>query len=303
MLWRKELMIMKKFSIPVVALAFLLAIPAMAQDDNEDNNDTDALDLFDEAEERTKLGWVKFYASVGGAYLDADGTITATPDSNDPVTIIDFDRAGLKETDSTYWLAFNWRSANSRWGAWFGSWRYDVTGSRIWKDELVLPDKDPIPIGASVTSEFDAKWYILEATYSFYRSETVDSGIGFGLHTVDLDTTMTARIELADESGQVVSERLDTLAPLPNILGYLHWKFAPRWSFVGRYGWFGLDYKDYSGKMTNAHAMVNFEISPRWALALGYQFVNLDLKDAQEGYVLDYSIDFSGPLAYLRFNF
>ena len=34
---------------------------------------------------------------------------------------------------------------------------------------------------------------------------------------------------------------LDTLAPLPNLLAYLHWKFTPRWNFVGRVGYFSLD--------------------------------------------------------------
>jgi hypothetical protein len=160
-----------------------------------------------------------------------------------------------------------------------------------------------IPIGASVTSDFDATWYILEATYSFYRSESVDTGIGLGLHTVDLDTTITARFQLGEEETKVVSESLDTLAPLPNLLVYLHWKFAPRWNLVSRVGYFGLDYDKYSGQMTNAHAMVNYNLSQRWSLGLGYQFVDLDLDVDKKDYTQVYDIEFSGPMAYLKFNF
>jgi hypothetical protein len=289
----------------IIALAMLLfAMPVMAQDDDSaDTEEETSLDLFDDDTERTEKGWVQFYASFGVTYLDADGVFSANLPNGENVTILDFDRAGLDETDASYWLSLNWRSEHSRWGAWFGSWRYDVTGSNYWEDDLIIPDHDPIPAGAYVKSEFDAKWYILEATYSFYRSETVDTGIGFGFHTVDLSTTLTARIELGEQEEEIVTEQLDTLAPLPNILFYLHWKFTPRWSLVGRFGYFGLDYKDYSGRMTNAHAMFNYDLSQRWVLGLGYQFVDLDLKVDKTEYVQVYEVDFAGPMAYLRVNF
>ena len=290
--------------IVFVCILLLFSLPVIAQDsDTADGEETAHLDLFDDDAERTEKGWVQFYMSLGITYLDADGRVGAILPNGNDVTIIDFDRAGLKETDASYWLTLNWRAANSRWGAWFGSWRYDVTGSRTWEQDLEIPGKDPIYAGAYVSSTFDAKWYILEGTYSFYRSDTVDTGIGFGFHTVDLSTSITTKIQVGEESNEIVAEQLDTLAPLPNVLAYIHWKFAPRWSLVGRYGWFGLDYKDYSGSMTNAHAMINFEISPRWALGLGYQFVDLNLQVDKTEYIQDYDINFSGPMAYARFHF
>lgn len=289
-------------TILMLALAMLLQTGLVMAQDTEPEDDIE-LDLFDEDEERTKQGWSRLYLAVGGTRLDADGKFAVILPDGNRYDIFNFDRAGLDETDSSYWLSINWRSANSRWGGWFGSWAYDVTGARTWQDEVHIPEKDRIPAGAKVTSEFEAKWYILEATYSFYRSDTIDTGIGFGLHTVDLDTSITARVQVGEEIGKVVSERLDTLAPLPNLLYYLYWKFTPRWSMVGRYGYFGLDYKDYSGQMTNAHLMINFDISPRWTLGAGYQFVDLDLKVDKTNYTQDYSIDFSGPMTFLRFAF
>ena len=290
----------------VVSMLTLMAFawPVLAQNDEDKSTDPVAgLDLFDEDVESTRKGWPQLYVSAGIMSLDADGIFAARLPNGNTVTIIDFDRAGLKDTDSSYWLSVNWRSPNSRWGAWFGSWRYDVNGSRVWEDSLELPDGNEIPAGASVTSDFDAQWYILEATYSFYRSETVDTGIGFGIHAVDLDTTFTGRVQIGDQEAEVVSGNLDTLAPLPNVLAYVSWKFAPRWMLTARVGYFTLDYDKYSGDMTNAHCMVSYSVSPRWALGAGYQFVDLDLAVDKTDFVQVYDIDFAGPMAYARFRF
>lgn len=295
----------RQTGLTIVGLAtLLLSVSGIAQNvDSGPAADAEELDLFDSDEERTSDGWPRFYISAGATVLDADGGFSVKLPDGTVYDIIDFDRVGLDERDSSYWFALNWRSANSRWGAWFSSWDYDVTGLREWQEDVEIPGEDPIPAGASVSSTFNAKWYILEATYSFYRSDAVDTGIGFGLHTVDLETTVVGKLQVGEETGKVVSNRIATLAPLPNLLLYVHWKFAPRWSLVSRYGYFSLDYKDYSGQMSNAHAMINFHISPRWTLAGGYQFVNLDLQEDTTDYINDYDVNFAGPMAYLRFAF
>ncbi len=283
----------------------LFAWPALAEDAEDDATTEPApdLDLFDEDVEHTRKGWSQLHVSAGFMNLDADGRYSVRPPSGNTVTIIDFDRAGLDESDSSYWFVVNWRSANSHWGAWFGSWQYDVDGLRVWEDSLQLPGGAEIPVGATVTSSFDARWFILEATYSFYRSESVDAGIGFGVHSVDLDTTLTARIQVGNQEAEVISGNLDTLAPLPNMLAYASWKFAPRWSLVGRIGYFTLDYDKYSGDMVNAHGMLNYSLSQRWALGVGYQRVDLNLVVNENRYAQIYDINFSGLLAFAKYRF
>ena len=291
--------------VAVVVFVLLFATAAWPQDSDPDDSPAEVpqLELFDNDVELTRKGWSQFHLAAGFMRLSADGIYSLRFPDGRQLTILDFDRAGLEDTDSSYWLSLNWRARNSRWGAWFASWRYDAVGSRAWDDNLDLGNGVVIPVGASVTSDFDATWYILEATYSFYRSETVDAGMGFGVHTVDLDTQLTARVFIDDEEIEVISGGLDTLAPLPNVLAYTAWKFAPRWMVIARVGYFSLDYQDYSGDMINAHGMVNYAISPRWSLGMGYQFVNLDLDVEKDDYTQVYDIDFAGPMAFLRVSF
>ena len=298
--WPTKLTLIAMVSILLFCTSSLLAQDSQVDGDGGDET---SLDLFDNDVERTKLGWPQFNISIGITYIDADGVFAVDLPGYDPVTIINFDRAGLEETDASHWLSMNWRSSESRWGAWFGTWRYDVGSSRTWKDEITLPDGPTIPVGAKVESSFDVKWYILEATYSFYRSDTVDTGIGFGLHTVDIDTQLTAQIGIGEEKLEVAHGRIDALAPLPNILAYLHWNFLPKWNLTSRYGWFGMNYDKYSGLMTNAHVMVSYEISDRVSLGGAYQFVKLDLDIEEDDMTQIYDLDFDGPMAYLRFRF
>ncbi len=217
------------FLIAVTMALLAFSLPAVTQEEQNEEQDDNGLDLFDSDVERTREGWSRFNVALGLAYLDADGILAARLPDQPPVTIIDFDRVGLKETDSSHWLSMTWRSDKSRWGAWFGNWRYDVNGARTWENEIQVPDGPLIPVGAWVESEFDATWYILEATYSIFRTETVDAGLGIGVHTVNVDTRLTAQVNVGEEQVEVVQGDLKTLAPLPNVLAYVHWEFLPRW--------------------------------------------------------------------------
>ena len=290
-------------NVLVVALA-LLAFQLQAQDEEAEGSEpVSGLDLFDGDVEDTRSGWSQFSASFGLMKLGADGIFSVRLPSGKDITIINFDRAGLDETDFSYWLSLTWRSANSRWGAWFGSWRYNVTGSKVWDDSLPIGGGEEIPAGASVTSVFDAQWFILEATYSFFRNETVDAGLGIGVQLVDLDTSIRAEFEFDGNETEIVSGDFDTLAPLPNVLAYVHWKFLPRWNLIARAGYFTLDYDKYSGSMTNANAMVSYSLTERWALGAAYHFVDLDLDIDQTDYVKVYDIDFAWPMMFARIKF
>jgi hypothetical protein len=88
-------------SLDVQAQSPEASAPAQA-DEADGTDDVSTLDLFDEDAGLSKKGWLRFYVSAGFMYQDGDGKFSARlPDGNE-VTILDFDRVGLKETDSSY---------------------------------------------------------------------------------------------------------------------------------------------------------------------------------------------------------
>lgn len=280
-----------------------LATPVLTKANGEDADLGDQVALFDDDVEVTDKGWPRFSISGGMMYLAADGVLGVRFPNSAPITILNFDRVGLDENDASHWISLTWRSRSSRWGIWFANWRYDVNGLRTWDFDWTLPNGNTIPSGAQVSSEFSADWYIFEGTFSFLRTETLDAGLGFGFHAIDLETDLRALIEIGDGSTELVSGDIDSFAPLPNIMIYAYWRFLPRLSLIGRVGWFGLDYSNYSGQMTNAHLMVNYSVSPRFEIGAGYQFERLDMDIERNLYQEIYDIDFYGPMLFARFRF
>jgi hypothetical protein len=272
--------------------------------DTREADDGEKLEFFDSDADKNDAGWPRFTLGIGYMWLEADGTyrIRETAGGRE-VTIIDFDLLGVDDEDGSPWVSLKWRSRSSNWGAWAAYWSFSGAGFRTWEDDLDLGDGTVIPVGAGVATTFETDWYIVEATYSFVQNENWDVGVGAGFHVVDLDTTLAVGATVGDESRLESLVRLDTLAPLPNILGYARWRMSDRWLATARYGWFGLSYDDYDGRMTNLHALLQFNINDRWGLEAGYQFVKLDVDVNHDDYTELFEIDFDGPMAAVHFNF
>lgn len=186
---------------------------------------------------------------------------------------------------------------------WFGAWQFDSVGRRAWEEELKIGDEIIVLVGASIETEVAADWYILEGTFSFFRTRTADIGIGLGVHAVDLESTLKGRVHVGDQDLEVINQEFDTLAPLPNVLLYSYWKFADCWRLTARAGWFGLSYDNYDGEMTNLHALLRYDRSDRWAIEAGYQFVKLDVEVEKVDHMRVFDVDFDGLMAVVRFNF
>ncbi len=285
-------------------LLMLFAHTAIAQPDTASEPETEDENwLLDEDADTNQQGWPRFALSLGYMSMDGDGQYALQFPSGDSYPIINLDRLGLNDKDSSHWLTLTYRSRDSRWGAWFGNWRYDVTGARVTSGDINLGNGVIVPGGTGIRTEMQADWFILEATYSLIQTDNVDFGVGFGAHTVRFKTSVTGQYGIEGVDFQLVDERISATAPLPNILGYVHWKFASRWKLNVRTGWFGLSYDKYDGEMINLHSTVTYELGDRWELAAGYQFIQLDLDVEEEFFTSRYDLDFEGPMASLRFKF
>ncbi len=292
----------------LIALFAFSCSCAFAQDpspvETEEEDDGDALELLDGDAEKNHQGWPRFAVGIGYMWLEADGTYSIRErTSGDEVTIIDFDRLGVDDEDGSPTLNLTWRSRSSNWGAWAAYWSFSGAGFRFWEDELDFGDGTLVPVGAGVATTLETDWYIVEATYSFVHNETWDVGIGAGFHVVDFDTSLAVGAFVGEDFQVERRVRLDTLAPLPNVLGYARWRISDRWQATARYGWFGLSYDDYDGRMTNLHALMLFDFNDRWSLEAGYQFVKLDVDVNHSDYTELFDIDFDGPMAAVRFSF
>lgn len=286
---------------------FLLSPAALAQDnsahDEQPDQDGEALEIFDQDADDNDEGWPRLALGLGYMWAKASGSYRIRGAGGNEVTLINFDQLGIDDRDASAWMNLKWRSRSSNWGAWAAYWTFSGAGFQIWEDELDLGDGTTIPAAIGVGTEFTTDWYILEATYSFVHNERWDVGIGAGFHVVDVDTSLAVGATIGDESQVEQVVRLDTLAPLPNILAYGRWRFSERWQATARYGWFGLSYDEYDGEMTNLHALLMFNISERWAFEAGYQLVKLDVDVNRDRFTERFDMEFNGPMIGLNYAF
>ena len=99
-------------------------VPAtLAQEPPEpepDTNTDDALEIVEKQGGHDR--WPTWYVSVGGTWLGADGLYSLDIPDIGEIPILDFDTIGLDDTDTSQYFSINWRSRDSRWGAWLANW-------------------------------------------------------------------------------------------------------------------------------------------------------------------------------------
>ncbi|MFO1426937.1 MAG: hypothetical protein U1F11_08165 [Steroidobacteraceae bacterium] len=151
-------------------------------------------------------------------------------------------------------------------------------------------------LGDFVETNFD--WRMLGFTYSYsgWRSERLEFGLGLGLHLIEAETRAVVRARNIRESGSGVGV-------LPTIELDGTWRISRRWSVNGRAQYLKVNASSVDGTFGDYH----FDAQYRWrrnvAFGLGYGATRLDaiVTDADLPGQLDISA--SGPELFFRVSF
>lgn len=235
-----------------------------------------------------------FTFKLGASWLKPDGKFSSTNDNEltDKLETSDLD---VDDYDVQPAISARWRFTD-RWRLTFDYRKLDNEGSvQDNFDELIFGDIRARGFLA-VDTKFKTDFYIAQAGYSFLKNERSELGVGAGLHIADFDTKLSVRgeIEIGDSgtfSDSFEVESVEVTAPLPNITAFGTYAFTPKLSLEGSIGFFGLDYKDYSGELLTLNASLEYRVTERFGVGVGYTYIDMDLeidKSAKDRYELDY---------------
>ena len=151
-------------------------------------------------------------------------------------------------------------------------------------------------IDTVVESDNGLSIYKAAYTYSFLNGEDGYLGATFGLYVADF------KMSIAEENlGQ--SEIGELTAPLPVIGLRGEYALSDRWSFRASGEFFFVEYDNIDGSLVDIYAGFDYSILDHLSLGIGFNRVTIDVDATRSSFGGALDWQYSGALAFLKFDF
>jgi hypothetical protein len=170
------------------------------------------------------------------------------------------------------------------------------TGDEVISGEIRFGD-DVFLANDRVLSEMELRKLGLAYTYSLFRREKFELGLGLALHLLQLQGE--ARVP-----ARFVSEQLDTAGPFAALASHVTWRVTRRFSLNASAQYLDLNPDDIRGAFRGFHADVQYRGWRNLAFGVGYTYSGylVDSTDA-DFFAGSYRLEYQGPEAFLRVSF
>jgi hypothetical protein len=255
------------------------------------------------AQEGWGPGQDKWKFELGGYFpsISSDMKIDAGDDRIDLENFL-----GLSEDESVWRLDGYWRFAKKhRLGFGYYGLRRDATS--VFSDSINIGGETWYA-GAKVATELDMDFFALAYAYSFYQNERWEIAGTIGAYWVKVQTTiaLAAALDNGVDPPLAVSDRFESetvQAPLPLIGLSFDYYITPKWMATFKGGYFQLSLDEFSGKILNLGAKLEYQFTKMFGLGLGYDGFRLkvDADDAGDTAEIDYKYQGVQLYGVLRF--
>jgi len=150
--------------------------------------------------------------------------------------------------------------------------------------------------GTNFRSKMDWRVLTMTYTYSLFRSDRFEGGIGLGIHLIE------AKAE-GGEPGTLDREEASEVGIFPTIAANLAFRISKRWSVTARGQQFSASPDDFEGKMSDYHADVQYRWRKNLAIGLGYSVLETNVEVFDSDNPLMFNLKTSGPELFVRVSF
>jgi hypothetical protein len=212
-------------------------------------------------------------------------------------TSIDFEQQlDLGETDDILAVEFNWRYG-AKWSLRMQHFEGGRRHRAVLADDIQWGDIT-IQAGSSVSAGADLKMTRVFFGRSFDSKLRHDYGIGMGLHWLSTEAFIARDIIVSFAESRAVSAS----APLPNIGTWYYYSPAEKWYVGGRLDWFSASVGDYSGRIINVAAGVNYQMFKHVGVGAKYQVFELSAEVRKSNWRGRVAVRYEGLYLYLSGN-
>ncbi len=136
----------------------------------------------------------------------------------------------------------------------------------------------------------------LTYTYSLFRSERFEAGVGLGLHIIETSAE-------GSEPGTLNREKDSEAGIFPTIAVNGAYRISKRWAITARGQSFSAHPEGFDGSLSDYHADVQYRWRKNFAVGIGYTSIQIDLDvvDADQPFL--FQMDTSGPELFFRAAF
>lgn len=160
-----------------------------------------------------------------------------------------------------------------------------------------------VPVGARIDTNWDLDVYVANLAYNFIHSERARFGVGIGVHAVDLDLKISAKVTVAEEETSFGEGNEDFLAPVPNLYAHGAYAFTDRFLLRFGGGWLSLKSGDFNGSLLVAHAFLEYWPFRYAGFGAGYRYTAIDIEIDDGEKEMEYNGRLPGPELYVTFGF
>lgn len=257
------------------------------------------------AEQTSPFAEHKFVIEAGVFLSDFDTSVKlAGPDGGTDIRLED--DLGLDDDQTSFRARMDWRFAD-RHRLILGYYRFDRTArgsaSRTFTIDTANQTLE-FEAGVDVRSEFDWQLIPISYAYSFVLTDRLEAAASVGVHWANAKVGFEGEAFVnGNPVLQLAAESETASAPLPVFGLELSFAVTPRW-IVGTQGqYFGLDYKDYSGNLTDIRLKTEYRFGNALGIGLGYTWYDIDFSEDNGSYSYDINYEYDGLEAYLNFRF
>ena len=216
--------------------------------------------------------WPKWSLSVGAFVADLDNTIRiGAPGVGFE---LDLESAlGLKNSQTVFRVDGAYRFGNNNRHRIDFTW-FDLSrdATRVLEQDIELPDGTPLPIGATVSSQYDLAFYNVRYAYSFIKDDRIDFAGSLGLHITHLGLFM-------EEVGGPGAGGDSVTAPLPVLGGRLDVALTPKWYVRSSVEALYLSVGNFTGSIADILLAGEYRAWEHFSLGLGLNTVRMNLED------------------------
>jgi len=136
---------------------------------------------------------------------------------------------------------------------------------------------DPIRFGDQIYTANDnirtnLDWRVLSLTwtYSLFKAERFEAGLGLGMHVIEAHAEMK-------EPGTLNIEKFDEVAPFATVAFNAAYRITKRWSITARGQTFEYSQDEITGRLSDFHADIQYRWHRNLAVGIGYTQLRYEL--------------------------